>query len=63
MTALSPRRRRILYVAAIVPSSTSRYRFESLQRLDQEVLPFDVKRFEPSTRMARALQFRYPVGP
>jgi spore maturation protein CgeB len=63
MTPPSPRRRRILYVAAVAPSSTARFRFESLQRLDQEALPFDLQEFEPSTRVARMLQSRYPVGP
>jgi spore maturation protein CgeB len=63
MRTSAPRRRRILYVATLPPSSTSRFRFESLEHLDQEVLPFDLQQYEPRTRVAQLLQFRYPVGP
>jgi spore maturation protein CgeB len=58
-----PKRRKILYVAALSAGNTSAYRFEALRRLGQEVAPFALEPWDPKSRYVRALQFRLPVGP
>jgi spore maturation protein CgeB len=58
-----PRRREILYVAAMGAGNTSAYRFEALQRLGQDVTPFALEDWQPANRYLAALQFRYPAGP
>jgi spore maturation protein CgeB len=55
--------RRILYVAPLVAGETSLYRYHSLQRLKQEVVPFDVAKYAFRWGKLNALQYRYPVGP
>ncbi|MGB0122399.1 MAG: glycosyltransferase [Silvibacterium sp.] len=63
MTSSLPRARNILYAAALAPFSTATYRFESLLHLGQQVQPFDLEPYEPSTRVERWLRFHYPFGP
>ena len=63
MLTSSPRPRRILYVASLSPEQTSYYRYEGLQRIGQEVHPFDPGPYKPSTRAGFWLQFHYPLGP
>ncbi len=58
-----PKRRKILYVAALSAGNTSAYRCEALRRLGQEVVPFALEPWDPRSRYVRALQFRMPVGP
>jgi spore maturation protein CgeB len=55
--------RRILYVAPLVGGETSFYRYHSLLRLKQEVIPFDVAKYAFRWGKLNALQYRYPVGP
>lgn len=63
MTSQLPRRRSILYVSPLERFSTARYRYESVEHLNQEVHAFDLVRYARSTRVGRWIQFRYPVGP
>jgi len=58
-----PRRRRILCTCDPNPGATSGYRLRSLQRLGQDVIPFDVTKYRPSSQYLSALAFRVPVGP
>jgi hypothetical protein len=55
--------RRILYVAPLVEGETCLYRYHSLLRLKQEVIPFDVAKHAFRWSKLNALQYRYPVGP
>jgi hypothetical protein len=55
--------RRILYVAPLVQGETSFYRYHSLLRLKQEVIPFDVAKYAFGWGKLTALQYRYPIGP
>ncbi len=61
--AESPKRRRILYVAPLGPGNTSLYRLQAFRRIGQEMVPFALEPFVPSSRYLAALQYRYPVGP
>jgi hypothetical protein len=58
-----PRERRILYVASLAPFSTAAYRLDSLKHLGQQVQPFDVRKYEPSSHAAQSIRLRYPFGP
>jgi spore maturation protein CgeB len=55
--------RLILYVAPLVGGESSMYRYPSLLRLKQEVIPFDVAKYEFRWSKLNGLQYRYPVGP
>jgi len=55
--------RRILYVAPLVGGETSLYRYHSLLRLRQEVVPFDLAKYAFRWGKLNALRYRYPVGP
>lgn len=55
--------RRILYVATMLGGETSFYRYHSLLRIKQDVVPFDLSRYSSRWRMMNALRYRYPVGP
>ncbi len=54
---------KILYAAPLSEGSTALYRLEAFRRLGQQMVPFDVDAFEPRSRYARALRYRYPFGP
>jgi len=58
-----PRRRRILYTCNPNPGQTSGYRLRSLRRLGQDVTPFDLTKYWPTSRYLHALTLRVPVGP
>jgi spore maturation protein CgeB len=58
-----PRARRILYAGDLSPGGTCRHRFEAIQRLRQEVFPFDLQTYSSQNRALNWLSFRYPVGP
>lgn len=58
-----PRKRRILYVGNPKPGETSLYRLHSLERLRQDVQPFDVSAYQPASRFLRMARQRMPVGP
>ncbi len=62
MTA-HPKRRKILYAAALGPGHTALYRLEAMRRLGQEMIPFPIEPYEPKSRYLNALQYRLPVGP
>jgi len=55
--------RRILYVATLAGGETSSYRFHSLLRLKQEVVPFNLAKFKLRWGKLNALRYRFPVGP
>ena len=55
--------RRILYVAPLVGGETSFYRYHSLLRLKQHVVPFDVAQYAFRWGKLNVLQYRYPAGP
>jgi hypothetical protein len=54
---------RILYAGNLGHGGTCLYRLETLQRLGQEVIPFDTQRYLGPSRILSALQYRYPMGP
>ena len=56
-------RRKILYVAYLGGGNTSLYRMHALERLGQQVVPFPLEPWDPTSRYVAALQYRYPVGP
>ncbi|MFZ0663882.1 MAG: glycosyltransferase [Acidobacteriaceae bacterium] len=63
MTSTAPRRRRLLFVSQLPTYSTASYRLQAFRRLGQEVDAFDLQQYAPSTRVAKWVQFRYPLGP
>ena len=54
---------RILYVASLARGATSLYRFHALERLHQQLIPFDLSKFEFKSAKMNALRYRFPVGP
>lgn len=63
MLSSIPRIRRILYAGELNQGSTCLRRFESLQRLEQDIHPFNVHAYQPKSRVVSRLRFRYPIGP
>jgi hypothetical protein len=55
--------RRILYVAPLVGGESSLYRYPSLLRLKQDVVPFNLAEYSFRWDKLNALQYRLPVGP
>jgi hypothetical protein len=55
--------RRILYIGHLAGGETSLYRLRTLERLGQQVIPFDMKRYEFRFGKLNALRNRFPVGP
>jgi hypothetical protein len=53
---------KILYAAPLSEGSTALYRLEAFRRLGEQMVPFDVDAFEPRSRYAKALRYRYPFG-
>ena len=62
-TAHQAMKPRILYVGSLSPGGTSLYRFRSLERLDQTVIPFDLARYAFRWGKLNALRRRFPMGP
>jgi spore maturation protein CgeB len=58
-----PRRRRILCPCDPRPGTTSGYRLRSLRRLGQDVIPFDLTQYTPSSKYLNVLAARAPIGP
>lgn len=58
-----PRRRRILCTCDPRPGATSGYRLRSLQRLDQDVVIFDVTAYRPSSKYLNVIAARALIGP
>lgn len=58
-----PRRRRILCICDATPGCTSAYRLESLRRLGQEVIVFDITPYWPRSRVMKLITNRLPAGP
>lgn len=56
-------RRRILYYGALADGQTSLYRMRALERLHQQVIPFDLIKYRFKWGKLNALRFRFPVGP
>lgn len=54
---------RILYAGSLAKGETSLNRFQALERLGQQVIAFDLSRFDSKFKTVNALRFRYPVGP
>jgi spore maturation protein CgeB len=63
MPASPPRQRRILYAGTLDSGSTSAYRYAALERLGQDLQPFNPGVYEPKSSLLRRMRFRYPVGP
>ncbi len=55
--------RRILYVGTLSSGQTSLYRFRALQRLQQDVIPFDLAKYSYKLDKLNALTWRFPLGP
>lgn len=56
-------RRRILYVGSLKKGQTSLYRYLALERLGQQLIPFDLTRFNYRWGKLNALRSRFPIGP
>lgn len=56
-------RHKILYVGPLASGQTSLYRYRALQRLQQEVIPFDLARYRYRLGKMNALVLRFPMGP
>jgi len=56
-------KRRILYIAPLTSGQTSFYRYRALQRLQQDVIPFDLARYNFRLVKMNALASRFPMGP
>jgi hypothetical protein len=56
-------RRRILYYGALADGQTSLYRMRALVRLRQQVIPFDLTKYQFKWGKLNALCYRFPVGP
>jgi hypothetical protein len=54
---------RILYVAPLTRGATSLNRFRALERLQQDLIPFDLAKFDSKSKIVSALRYRLPVGP
>jgi spore maturation protein CgeB len=63
LTSHHPRKRRILYVGNPRPGQTSAYRMESLRRLAQDVVVFDVPAHLEGPKLVGVLRSRFPEGP
>lgn len=55
--------RRILYAGNLSPGNTSLYRFHALERLGQDVQPFDLEPYDHTNRLLAKLHYHFPVGP
>jgi len=55
--------RRILYVATLVAGESSLYRYPSLLRLNQNVVPFNLADYSFRWDKLNAIRYRLPVGP
>ena len=62
-TMKAPRKRRILCICDPGLGTTSGYRLRSLERLGQQVLPFNIRSYEPKAHILRTLRSRFPIGP
>jgi spore maturation protein CgeB len=58
-----PRKRRILYVCDARPGGSSGYRILSFRRLGQNLIPFDISRYEQRSRLLRAAATRARIWP
>ena len=56
-------KRRILYIGPLASGQTSLYRYQALQRLQQDVIPFDTARYNYRQGKMNALASRFPLGP
>jgi hypothetical protein len=58
-----PARRKILYLGNLQYGETSDYRFKALQRLDQEVIPFQITGYDNQFPLLHYLRLLFPSGP
>jgi hypothetical protein len=58
-----PSKRRILYVCDARPGGSSGYRILSFRRLGQDLIAFDISRYEHRSRYLRAAVVRAPIWP
>jgi hypothetical protein len=56
-------KRRVLYVGYLRSGQTSVYRFRALQRLQQDLIPFDLAKYSYKWNKLNILTWRFPVGP
>ncbi|MBT9330419.1 CgeB family protein [Paracidobacterium acidisoli] len=61
--AALPRRRRVLYVTGMAPFGTTTFRYAALQRLGQDVQPFDWRPYAFRFSLLNSIRNRYPLGP
>jgi hypothetical protein len=54
---------KILYVGKLASGATSLYRYHALERLQQEVIPFNLASYTYKSGKMNALMNRFPVGP
>jgi spore maturation protein CgeB len=59
----TPRKRRILYVCDARPGASSGYRIPSFRRLGQDLIVFDISRYEQRSIFLRAAAVRAPIWP
>jgi spore maturation protein CgeB len=55
--------RRMLYVAPLGPGYTTLYRYHALQRLKQNLIPFDVRHYDYKIGKLNAMVYHLPIGP
>jgi len=63
MSLTHPPQRKILYVGDLSSGGTCSHRFAAMQRIGQDVIPFNPAQFLSKSRFISTLRFRYPVGP
>jgi hypothetical protein len=54
---------KILYVGKLASGATSHYRYHALERLGQQVIPFNLANYTYKSGKMNALTNRFPVGP
>jgi hypothetical protein len=54
---------KILYVGSLANGATSSYRYHALERLQQEVIPFDFAQYKYKLGIMNSLVGRFPMGP
>jgi hypothetical protein len=54
---------RILYSGSLVAGRTSLYRYRALERLNQDMVPFDLMKYPSRLQILNTLRNRLPIGP
>jgi glycosyltransferase involved in cell wall biosynthesis len=56
-------KRRILHTGSLKGGETSFYRYNALQRLGHDVIPFDLRKYLFKLQKMNAIAFHFPMGP